>query len=183
MINKPLNIDDVFRPLFNEIPQYHLSTGNLSDKIFYHLGDQEELNEVLITKQHNGSKAYPLLWYNLPNTFQENDLYANGDFDFVLAVNTSLDEFNDQRFNFSFKEKLYPNLNLLIQTFRGAQNVTLNRLSGGSKMYWERTEYPNYGNATKESEDYWDALKVKVNLTISKGNCQGKIKYNTENLV
>lgn len=177
-----INIEEVFEEVFNTIPTYQLPIGGESDNLFYDLGDQKELDRVLITRQENGKKTYPLLWYKLPNEISENEVYARGDFEFVLATNTELDWFNDQRFENSYKHKLYPNLQLVLQAFRGADNITLNKVDNNN--FYRRTNFPNYGEAVtggKQPEDYWDALLLKVNLTIT-NNCVGQIRYDTKNI-
>ncbi|WP_438423134.1 hypothetical protein [Aquimarina macrocephali] len=179
-----IKVEKIFREVFDTIPKYNIETGNQTDKLFYHLGDQDELSNVLQTRQSNGQKAYPLLWYKLPNDLFEGETRVSGDFEFILAMNTQLDWFNDQRFNFVYNNYLYPNLQLVIQAFKGANNIQLNKIDNNNNFY-RRTNYPNYGKFVTGAEipnDYWDALLLKVNLTLT-DNCMGEIKYNTKNII
>lgn len=180
-------VEEKLTELFNTIPVYELEPGVDSDKLFFHFGEQKALDQVLLAKQVNGQNAYPLLWYKLPNSLSANNIFVQGDFEFILAHNTKLDYFNDQRFNIVFNKVLFPNLNLVMQSLFKAKNVQINRVKGND--FYEYSNYPNYGNPTTfsgkdESKqiDYWDAIWFKVNLTIN-NNCMGDISYNINNII
>lgn len=177
-----VRVERILDSLFDTIPQI-----NGCDKLFFGYGEQKELNAILITKQKNGTPCYPLLWYNLPNTLHGNSQYSEGYFDFVLAHNTELDLFNDQRFNQIFENILYPHFDLVLQALLGANGIELYDFTDNSK--YEYTCYPNYGSPTtfegkdKQNQvDIWDAIKFRVKMRISK-ECDFKnIKYNLKNI-
>ncbi|MFL1896785.1 hypothetical protein ACJRPK_13850 [Aquimarina sp. 2-A2] len=181
---KKLRIHRIFRDLFATLPTYQINSVE-SDPIFYHLGDQDELNKVLLTRQVNQQKAYPLLWYKLPNSYVEGEGVATGTFTFILATNTSADLFNDQRFETVFDTVLYPNLSLVLQAFTKANNIQLNKFNN-ENTYFKSTEYPDYGKLMlgtgDDPLDYWDAMSFDVNLRIT-DNCQGTINYNLKDII
>lgn len=178
-----VKVEQIFDSLFDTIPVYD---GN--NKLFFGYGEQKELNSILINKQKNGEPCYPLLWYNLPNTLQVNRQYATGVFDFVLAHNTEIDLYNDQRFNTIFNNILYPHFSLVLQALQKANGIDLLKYSG--VMEYEYTNYPNYGNPTtfegkKEQKqvDIWDAINFKVRLNVHSKICDfSEIQYNLTNL-
>ena len=177
-------VENIFTELFATIPA--VGTNN---KITFHYGEQKELNSVLLTKQSNGTPCYPMLWYNMPNQLDGNNHYAEGVCEFVLAHNTQLDWFNDQRFTQVFDAVLYPNFNLVIQALDKANGISLLNVSGTSNK-WSYENYPNYGSPTtfegKEETkqiDFWDAIKFQVNLNIKRTACDfTKIRYDLNNI-
>lgn len=139
------------------------------DGLNFGYGDEKELDAVIITKSMNQQKAYPLLWYKMPNKVRNypNLGYAEGTFSFILAHNTKLDWFNDQRFNQVYDTILYPYL-----------EETLRLLGKSNRIMevddYDTTNYPNYSKSLKETEqiDYWDAIELNIDLKISNGiNC------------
>lgn len=176
-----IKIESVFAELFNTIPTYEIE-GKQTSKLFFGYGEQKALNQIITAR----SIKYPLLWYNLPNTVNMSNTGVNGVFDFVLACNTRFDYFNDQRFIKVFNRFLYPNLNLIMQSFRKANNIQLMHLK--NKDFYEFTNYPNYGSPSEfngkdksKQVDYWDAINFKVRLSIN-NNCIGNFLYDTKNI-
>lgn len=172
-----INVKNVFTELFSYIEPFQTEYGNQVSKPLFHLGDQSELDKVIMTADKNDVKPYPFIWYKLPNSLQENDHYIKGNFEFVIANLTEYHWLNDQRFDESFTKILYPISEKVINAFKQAGNVQLNYIS--DKNFWERTEYPNYGyrqgSKDQDKTEYWDALLLKVNLTIN-NNCIGTLK-------
>ena len=177
-----IRVEQILDRLFETVPEI-----DNNGKLFFGYGEQKELNAILLTKQKNETPCYPLLWYNLPNTLQGNRQYSEGNFDFVLAHNTTLDLFNDQRFNDIYDNILYPYFDLVIQAFDNAPGIDLFHISENNR--YEYTCYPNYGSPTtfegkdeQKQVDIWDAIKFKVKLRIS-SNCDFQnICYNLKNI-
>lgn len=164
-------VEQIFEDLFDTIPVL-----TNTDKLSFGYGDKKELDSILITKQRNGQICYPLLWYNLPNTLDANERYVEGNFDFVIAHNTQLDWFNDQRFNINFKKILYPYFELVITALTKANGITPLYVTGNKK--YKYTNYPNYGSPSandggseQQQVDAWDAIKFTVKLQISSSAC------------
>ena len=145
--------------------------------LFYHFGEQKELNAVIQTRQENQTYTYPILWYLMPNEVTVTNLWAEGDFEFVLAHNTNLDWFNDQRFKNVFNAILQPNFEIFLSAIARSKRIERLKLSNGNEYSY--LNYPNYGNPTTfegKSEakqlNYWDAMKATLKLRIHKEhNC------------
>ena len=176
-----IRVEQILDELFATIPAID---GN--NKLFFGYGEQKELNSILLSGKKNSK--YPLLWYNLPNTLEGRLQYVEGDFDFVIAHNTELDWFNDQRFDKVFDAILFPHFSLVMQALNKAKGVDLFELSPNN--FYRYTNYPNYGNPTtfegkKEQKqvDIWDAMKFTVKLRINSNTCDFEnIKYDLKNL-
>lgn len=182
---KTIKVEEILNNLFKTIPTYEVE-GSQSDKLFFSYGEQKSLNQILTSKYRNCEKAYPLLWYKMPNTLSVSNSGTTGVFDFVLAHNTNHEYFNDQRFKLVFDRCLYPNLQLIIQAFKKSGNIQLFNLNDNN--VYEYTNYPNYGSPTTfegkdktKQVDYWDATGFRVKLKIT-NNCMGEISYDTKNI-
>lgn len=137
------------------------------DKLNFGYGDEKELDAVIIGKTMNNQIAYPLLWYVMPNELTTKEDYAEGNFRFILAHNTELDWFNDQRFRNVYNTMLFPYLEKVLDIFNRSHRITSNAV-------FKTTNYPNYSKTLKTSEkvDYWDAIELKIDLKIHKEhNC------------
>lgn len=143
------------------------------NKLFFHFGEQKELDAVIQTRQENNTYTYPLLWYLMPNRLQVKKRFAEGECSFVLAHNTDLNWFNDQRFKNVFNEILQPNFDLVLAKIKKSKNISLLEVGGGYD--YDFINYPNYGKPTtfcedeSESINFWDAIQFKVNLSIRNG--------------
>lgn len=164
-----IQVENILMDVFKDIE----AVGKFNP-LFFHFGNQKELDNVIQTRQENHNYTYPLLWYLMPNELKEKNGFAMGELSFVIAHNTRLDWFNDQRFKEVFNEVLQPNLDLVIRTLRRSTSVSVLYLSDGSEFRY--TNFPNYGNPTSIDGDaeakainYWDALKFTVNLQIQEG--------------
>ena len=175
-----IKVESIFTDLFATVPVY-----GSNNKLTFHYGEQKELDAFLVAKKSN---AYPLLWYNLPNTIDANSQYVEGEFEFVLAHNTNLDWFNDQRFTKVFEAVLFPYFELVMQGLNKANGISVLNLSNDTTYRY--ANLPNYGNPTNfegkkqtKQVDIWDALKFTVKLNIKKGACSfDTIIYNINNL-
>lgn len=137
------------------------------EKLNFGYGDEKELDAVIIGKTMNNQKAYPLLWYVMPNQVSSNGNYAEGNFKFILAHNTDLDWFNDQRFNNVYNVVLYPYLQEVLRLFDKSNRIM-------PSVEYRTTNYPNYSKTLKQTEqvDYWDAIELTIDLKINNGiNC------------
>jgi len=188
---KPISVERLFYDVFDKIPTYEVNNVT-SKKITFGVGEQKELNAVLITKQKNKLPAYPLLWYKLPNR----DLtggkdYVTGIFEFVLAHNTELDWFNDQRFEKVFETVLFPNFNLVMQTFQKHNRIDLLNYGSDPNIKYGLGNYPNYGAPTSfegkdktKQVDFWDAIVFSVKLRIkADNNCESNINYSLKDIL
>ena len=137
------------------------------DYLSYGYGDEKDLDVILLTKSANKQRAYPLLWYMMPNSIEVVDGYAKGRFQFLLAHNTRLDWKNDQRFKESYDKVLFPWLEGVLDAFSRSHQITV-------KDGYKATNYPNYSKSLKKTKqvDYWDAIKLEIDLmVINKNNC------------
>ena len=166
---KVIRVEQIFDKLFDTVPQL-----KDSNKLFFGYGEQKELNAILLNSVQDSK--YPMLWYNLPNTLDAREQYAEGTFEFVLAHNTKLDWFNDQRFDKVFNDILFPQFSLVMQALKGADNIDLFELS--PNVFYRYTNLPNFGNpmtfeGKKENKqvDKWDAMKFTVKLRVNNRNC------------
>jgi len=174
-----VDISKVFYNLFDNIPTL---TG--SDKLFYDLGSKEYLANIIIERQLNGQNAYPLLFRLMPDGYKVREDESKGRFEFVLAHNTELDWYSDQRYDKVFRKVLFPYLELIRQSFEGANGIYLKRDQDG---FWaDVKEYPNYGfqyteDNRKETQpnqiDFWDAISFSVDLEIMEGCSYADIQY------
>ena len=142
------------------------------DDLNFGYGDERELDAIIVGKSMNQKKAYPLLWYKMPNNVTNNPLmgYCEGSFTFILAHNTKLDWFNDQRFENVYEAILYPYLEEILKAIGKS-----NRISSEDGAY-SSTNYPNYSKSitasSSERVDYWDAIELNIDLKINNGiNC------------
>lgn len=134
--------------------------------IWFHYGDTKELDAVLSAKK--GEKKYPLLWYVMPNrlTYEQNG--ANGKCTFILAHNTTLHWFNDQRFKKVYDEILFPYLENMLKALQKSHNVSFS-----STSEYDFTNFPNYSVSTKTEspqDSFWDAIKIEIDLQIYNDN-------------
>lgn len=176
-----IRVEKIFDALFATIPQY-----SANNKLFFGYGEQKELNSILVNSKQNSK--YPMLWYNMPNTLDGNGQYVEGLFDFVLAHNTKLEWFNDQRFDKVFDAILYPHFSLVMQALNKANGIELFEVSENNKYRY--TNYPNYGSPTtfegkdkQKQVDIWDAMKFQVRLRVRDSQCDFcDINYDLKNL-
>ncbi len=156
-----IKVENILQDVFSDIEPV---SGH--NKLLFHFGEQKELDSVIQTRQENNQYTYPLLWYIMPNELTGYLGYAEGDMRFVLAHNTELEWFNDQRFREVFNTVLQPNFDLVIKKIKNAS-----RLDFVGEFNYRYTNYPNYGNPTTfEGKDsakqinYWDAIGFTLNL-------------------
>lgn len=167
-----IQVENIFMEEFS-----NLEAVNGHNSLFFHFGEQKELDAVIQTRQENQDYTYPLLWYLMPNEVSVSTLWAEGEFDFILAHNTELEWFNDQRFKKVFNEILQPNLGIVLTAIGKSEKIERLKLSDGSDYRY--LNYPNYGNPTtfegqEEAKqiNYWDAMRVTLRLRIHKDyNC------------
>ncbi|WP_394749538.1 hypothetical protein [Spongiimicrobium salis] len=174
-----VDVSKVFYDLFATIP---LLGG--SDRLVFDMGSKEYLGEIIISRQKNRQNAYPLLFRIMPNGHKIREDQSKGRFDFVLAHNTRLDWFNDQRYDKVFRKVLFPYMELIRQAFEGANGISLIRDAEG---FWtDIKEFPNYGFEFTEGNrkekktnqvDYWDAISFSVELEIMQGCSYDSIVY------
>lgn len=176
-------VEEAFEQLFDTIPTYEIQTGVQSQKLLFSYGEQKALNQLLAARYENNQSSYPLLWYLMPNPNEKvTRQYAYGDFEFVLATNSRPDLYNDQRMKENFAKILYPNLDLVMQAFFGANNF---RITENKNDIYSPVKMPNYGTPSEEANktiDYWDAISFKIGLQIF-NRCTKPIVYNTNNLI
>lgn len=156
-----IKVENILMDVFSDIAPV---TGH--NKLLFHFGEQKELNNVIQTRQENEQYTYPLLWYLMPNELTGYNGYVEGDMRFILAHNTELQWFNDQRFEKVFNEILQPNFDLVVKAIRKSS-----RMDFVGEERFRYTNYPNYGNPTTfEGKDeakqinYWDAIGFTINL-------------------
>lgn len=159
-----IKVEKVLEELFTDIQLTGI------DKLNFGYGDEKELDAIIIAKTMNNNKAYPLLWYKMPNEISNKPLdgYAEGSFTFILAHNTQFDWFNDQRFDMVYETVLYPYLEEILRLFKKSKRVMT------EEDDYTTTNYPNYSKDFNKSEevDYWDAIELKIDLKINNGiNC------------
>ena len=107
-----VKVEEVLEGVFSSIETIE-SIGKLN----FGYGDEKELDNVLLTKSMNKQKAYPLCWYLMPNELKVDETKgcAEGSFTFLIAHNTELSWFNDQRFKNVYDTILYPYLELILR--------------------------------------------------------------------
>lgn len=168
---KVVRVEKILEEAFSNI-----ETIEGQDPIWFGYGNSKELDAILTTKISNGKKAYPLLWYVMPNSLTQKDGYANGNFNFILAHNTRLDWFNDQRFNIVFEKTLFPYFEKVIDAIDSAK-----RIYTIEEDEFKYTNHPNYSyNSRKEGKplseskqiDIWDAMTFDIELSIKNNNCR-----------
>jgi len=133
------------------------------DSLKFGYGDEKELDAVILGNKRK--QMYPLLWYVMPNSVTIKDPYAEGTFNFILAHNTKLDWFNDQRFNKVYDAVLFPYLDEVIRLLGRSRRIMHND-------EYTTTNYPNYSKDLIKSEkpEYWDAIELSIALKINNGN-------------
>ena len=166
-----IQVENIFIDVFKNIE----SVGN-HNPLFFHFGNQKELDAIIQKRQENQVYTYPLIWYLMPNELKVNNGFAIGECTFVIAHNTRLEWFNDQRFRNVFNEILQPNFDIALRTLRRSPSISVLDFPSGEEYRY--TNFPNYGKATSfdrnngsqaEAINYWDALKFTVNLQIHDG--------------
>ncbi len=162
-----IKIEDVFQEFFSNIGEI-----DGIGKLHFGYGDEKELDNILLTKKVNRKKAYPLCWYLMPNKInvKPSQGYAEGNFTFLIAHNTRLDWFNDQRFKEVFTNVLYPYLEVILKAFDKSRRIMPDE-------EYETTNYPNYTKTQTNKDgkktvhpEYWDALRLDIKLKINNGN-------------
>ncbi len=138
------------------------------DPLIFGYGDAKELDTVLATKIRNSKKAYPLLWYVMPNTLKYKEDGFSGVCRFVLAHNTDSNWRNDQRFNETFEKCLYPYFEKVLDIIDSSSDFGFTE-----ELSYSFTNAPNYSNASLSKNlqvDVWDAISIDVDLTFYNEN-------------
>ena len=155
-----VKVESILMEVFSNVEQV-----SGQDPLKFGFGNQKELDKVLVAKQRSGNNAYPLAWYVVPNKLSHEAGRASGNFQFLIAHNTKLDWFNDQRFEKVFEAVLFPYLENTIQAFKLSPNIETPYMD---KYSW--TNIPNYpyesGNESKQI-DFWDVVSWEIELSVS----------------
>lgn len=152
-----IQVEKYFETIFSNLQV----TGQ--DSLKYGYGDELELDRILVMRNKNNKKNYPLLWYLMPNELSHSFGAAKGICKFVLAHNSTLDWLNDQRFDNVYDTILFPYAEKVFEAINKSGNVSLE----SKDFKW--TNMPNYTekalNKTKQVE-FWDAILLKLDLRI-----------------
>lgn len=176
--------------LIATIPTYDVN-GSPSLPLTYGWGTHKTLLQELRQRRQNEAPLYPLVWLIMPFTEEHYDNSVRGsDFTLILAVNTRKDPLNPERYEFTFRQYLIPNLELIKQALKLANNITqlaITQSASGNK-YFDIVKFPNYGDpATFDGGDrnqvteYWDAIQIKFRARFTQ-NCLNieSTQYNTD---
>lgn len=161
-----IKVENIFAETFNGLAV----DGN--DPLFFHYGNQSELDTVITLRDENQKRNYPLLWYLMPNQLSvKKGQYAQGNCRFVLANNTDDEWLNDQRFDKIFNAVLHPCFEAICSAIDKSGGLEMLPLSSGQD--YDYTNYPNYGspstfegNEQAKQINYWDAIGFTMNLRI-----------------
>lgn len=161
-------VEERFEEMFSVLPKMKRKSDPaeaLGFSIQFGFGDDKELNSFL---QRQGGRPYPLIWLLYP--FKERHLEKRvelRDVTLILAVETTADKTNAERFNDTFKPILFPLYNNILWLFEKSNIIKVHN-------YYDVIKYPNYGELnvlrTKEESkttDIWDALKLNFNCEIN----------------
>ena len=159
---KIIVVEERLAEIFETLPAYIDDKGN-EFKPLFKFGDNKELLAFL--KQNEGSKSpYPLIWLVYP--YEENHQRTHvqiDNMDLILAVETNSEMFNEERFETTYKDVLFPLYDNIRTLFDQANIISTDDT-------YRVVKYPNYGNlegTENETVDIWDALKMTFNCQIT----------------
>lgn len=160
-------VQDILAKGFNTLP--------LTDdkKPVYNWGNELHLLKVLKRYEESGDYPYPLI-YQVSNTSTQREQSSEATINLELIIatrETRVDLLNENRWEYSYKQLLYPVLNNIVTLF-----------TKGVPFLWEGEytvrEFPNYGNGQENfTIDLWDALRFETNITIYGNKCLNNFKY------
>lgn len=170
-------IEDRFEEMIEYLPSMTRADGTGSFKPTFGFGDGKELNAFLQRTEGDTEDPYPLIWMLYPqeeihtvNTVKLNSV------SFILAVKTTTDKLNKQRFDETFRPVIFQLVDNLLELFKKSNTISTIK---DHKL----TKFPNYGELnvlrTREqffTTDIWDAVKVVFNCEIN-NNCLRVIKF------
>lgn len=144
---------------FKELPNVANNKG-----VTYKWGDELHLNKLIKLYQNDRKNPYPLI-YNVSNKYsiEGRREYINyNPLSLVIATrNANTDWHNGNRWATSYKEVLFPVVDLIVQLFKKGQ---IFQWDGEFTLY----EFPNYGNGKEnETTDIWDALRLDTRIIIN----------------
>lgn len=141
-------------------------------KPIYKWGNEFHLQQQLKIYSEAKVSLYPLI-YQTSNLSKQHTFAETCDatLKIVLACqNTEVNLTNEQRWEMSYKNILYPLLRNIETCFRSAGIIVWD---GDYNMQ----EFPNYGNGKDEfTMDIWDAIAIEVKIQIIQG-CIPQIKF------
>jgi len=161
-------IESRLNEIFNQLPEID------GFKPVYKWGDEFHLIKQLQLYSDANRSIYPLI-YQTSNGSKQDDYRkeATTSLNFVLACrNTEVDLTNEQRWEMSYKNILYPLV----------QNIVYSIIQSGIATFngeYDIKEFPNYGDGKlNETNDIWDALTLDCSITLN-ANCVKTIYFNT----
>ena len=156
-------VEDRLRAVFDTLPPMIVDL--VEYPIVFKYGDEKELMSFLKNTQGNDT-PYPLIWLVYPYEEKHNRTHVSiTDMSFVLAVETNEEMFNEERFETTYKDVLFPLYDNIRKLFNMANIITTNDT-------YKVIKFPNYsgedgGSEEQKTVDIWDALKITFNCTIN----------------
>lgn len=174
-------IEDRLREMFEYLPNMSRFDNTGSFKPKFQFGDGKELNAFLDSTRIEKTDPYPLIWLLYPQkeVHSTNRVKVNN-MTIILAVKTTPDKMNEERFEKVFKPILFPLADNIFELFKKSNTID-------TVVDYDVIKYPNYGELntlrTKEQNfttDIWDALRITFNANIN-NNCLRQLNFNTQN--
>lgn len=157
-------IEDVLEKAFEQLPRF--SNGGEDFYPLFKFGDDKEL--IAFLKENQGQKSpYPIIWLVYPFEEDHQRTHVNVEnMSLVLATETNCEMFNEERFETTYKQILFPLYNNIKKLFQQANTIMTDDT-------YRIMKFPNYsdeGSTDSEEQkmvDIWDALKITFNAQIN----------------
>lgn len=159
-------IESRLNEIFNQLPEID------GFKPVYKWGDEFHLIKQLQLYSDANRSIYPLIYQTSKGSKQNKyTKEATTSLELVLACrNTEVSLTNEQRWEMSYKNILYPVVENIVNSIILSGIATFNG-------EYDIEEFPNYGNGRlTETKDIWDALTLKCSITLN-ANCVKQINY------
>jgi len=159
-------VESRLNEIFNQLPEID------GFKPVYKWGDEYHLIKQLQLYSDANRSIYPLIYQTSKGSKQKKySKEATTSLTLVLACrNTEVDLTNEQRWEMSYKNILYPLVD----------NIVFSIIQSGIVVFdgeYDIVEFPNYGNGRlSETTDIWDAITLDCSITLN-ANCVKTIYY------
>jgi hypothetical protein len=162
--------EDRLREIFNYLPDVSVASGNFTP--VFKVGDDAEL--IAFFKQAESLSKYPLLWLMQPFEEEHNFNLTKVDVDlsFILAVETAPDLLHSERLEKTFKPVLLPFANNVVEILRVSNTTSFSNPKVRITKFTNQSIAEELGVVGDQARfiDLWDAIQLKLSLTIN-DNC------------
>ena len=190
-------VEERLKELFDTIGTYDLpdEENNINDPgqsfpLTFGYGSHKELLKVLRKRSDNQAIIYPLIWLVMPFTEDIFSRYTKCNLRLILAMNNkNVNQFNDERNQYTYKLYLNPYIELIKQSLVKANTIDLVTKTSNVFNFFTQEKYPQYGlpedfegSDRNKTFHFWDAIVLDFEAKVN-SNCLLKINYNKNNLI